>query len=279
MMSQMSALQSAYREARSALGLYFEPLVWIGRAAQLLKSQAELGSVQDDWRAWLPEQKAELFGFQTEQLETVYSRFSAALSEAFEFRRAGQLARARQAIASTPVLSERLAERLSSILRALVDHAERYGTASNVLPLDPDNFKGSQSQRTARLSMILSNALLTKRSQFLHKVYMLEEMTRDLAKDFRVAAEDLAGSVSMDATADWLVVDAAHYDLNTCLRESIVVLKSFLVALPDEQLGALIDGMERALRHGLDNDAAAHPGQSRWKLVTYDQIVYARRGS
>ena len=36
----------------------------------------------------------------------------------------------------------------------------------------------------------------------------------------------------------WADVDADHYDLNTCLREAIVVFKSFLIALPDGQLGA-----------------------------------------
>jgi len=36
----------------------------------------------------------------------------------------------------------------------------------------------------------------------------------------------------------WAEVDAGHYDLNTCLREAIVVFKSFLIALPEDQLGA-----------------------------------------
>jgi hypothetical protein len=36
----------------------------------------------------------------------------------------------------------------------------------------------------------------------------------------------------------WAEVDVDHYDLNTCLREAIVVFKSFLIALPESQLGA-----------------------------------------
>jgi hypothetical protein len=36
----------------------------------------------------------------------------------------------------------------------------------------------------------------------------------------------------------WAEVDADHYDLNTCLREAIVVFKSFLISLPESQLGA-----------------------------------------
>jgi hypothetical protein len=34
------------------------------------------------------------------------------------------------------------------------------------------------------------------------------------------------------------LVDADHYDLNTCLREAIVLLKSFLLVLPSDQIGA-----------------------------------------
>jgi len=36
----------------------------------------------------------------------------------------------------------------------------------------------------------------------------------------------------------WDEVDTGHYDLNTCLREAIILLKSFLIALPEDQLGA-----------------------------------------
>jgi len=39
----------------------------------------------------------------------------------------------------------------------------------------------------------------------------------------------------------WDEVDTDHYDLNTCLREAIVVLKSFLIALPESQLGTFQD--------------------------------------
>jgi hypothetical protein len=41
----------------------------------------------------------------------------------------------------------------------------------------------------------------------------------------------------------------AHFDLNTCLRESVVLFKSFLLCLPEEQLDLLdftIRGLCRA---------------------------------
>jgi len=59
-----------------------------------------------------------------------------------------------------------------------------------------------------------------------------------LAEDFRHAADDLAEGNLLNPPKMWAEVDAGHYDLNTCLREAIVVFKSFLIALPEDQLGA-----------------------------------------
>jgi hypothetical protein len=87
------------------------------------------------------------------------------------------------------------------------------------------------------MSDLLSRVLLTQRSRFLHKLGTLGEMAGDIGKDFRLAVENLSSGASTDAEADWQAVDAAHYDINTCLREAIVLLKSFLLVLPEDQLG------------------------------------------
>jgi hypothetical protein len=194
--------------------------------------------VRDDWRAWLPGEKAQVFNAYAEQLEAIYTMFSVALNEAIELRQTGNLAKSYQAVCMTPGLCTRLAARLGALLHGLAEHAKHYGTIPNAAPLDPANFKGAKEQRTARMSDLLSRVLLTQRSQFLHKIGTLEEMVGDLGKDFRLAAEDLGSGTSTQPTADWEAVDAAHYDLNTCLREAIVLLKSFLLVLPEDQIGA-----------------------------------------
>ncbi len=99
-------------------------------------------------------------------------------------------------------------------------------------------FSGPKEQKTARMSDLLSRVLLTQRSQFLHKIGTLEEMVCDLGKDFRFAVENLTAVGSPKPAAEWQVIDAAHYDLNTCLRETIVLLKSFFVVLENDQVVA-----------------------------------------
>ena len=176
-----------------------------------------------------------MFSDYVHELECSYIMFSIALDEALELRRARLLAKSYRAVSMTPGLCTRLTDQLAALLRALGEHARHYGTIPNTAPLDPANFHGSREQRTARMSDLLSRVLLTQRSQFLQKIGTLGEMASDIGKDFQTAVERLASGVSHDPEADWQVADNAHYDINTCLRESIVLLKSFLVVLPEDQ--------------------------------------------
>jgi hypothetical protein len=195
-------------------------------------------SVKDDWRAWLKEEKAQLFHKYVHDLESSYAMFSVSLDEAIELRHLGQPGKSLQALGVTSGLCKLLTQTLAGLLRALSEHAKHYGTIPNAAPLDPANFQGHRGQRSALMSSLLTRVLLTQRLQFLHKVTTLEEMVDDLGKEFRSAADDLADGTSVNPMKMWDEVDSDHYDLNTCLREAIVVFKSFLVALPENQLDA-----------------------------------------
>jgi hypothetical protein len=193
-------------------------------------------SVQEDWSSWLPPAKAETFDSCVRELELSYRMFSVSLNEALELRRIGKSAQSCQAIFVIPALCARLARPLEGLLNTLGVHAKHFGIVPNIAPLDASNFRGSQEQRTARMSDLLSHVLLTQRSQFLHKIDTLEEMVLSIREHFHEVACDLGSGASAAPSADWRAVDDAHFDLNTCLREAIVLLKSFLVVLPDDQL-------------------------------------------
>jgi len=198
-------------------------------------------SVKDDWRAWLPEAKALVFNKQVHELESNYVMLSVSLDEAIELRQLGQPSKSLQAVGITSGLCGLLTHTLAGLLRALSEHAKHYGTIPNAAPLDAANFQGQKGQRSARMSNLLNHVLLSQRLQFLHKVSTLMEMVEDLGKDFRQAADELAEGLSVNPKEMWDEVDTDHYDLNTCLREAIVVFKSFLIALPENQLGTFQD--------------------------------------
>jgi len=196
-------------------------------------------SVQEDWSSWLPPVKAEAFDSCVRQLEIFYGMFSVSLNEALELRRTGKSGQSCRAIFVIPALCARLARPVEGLLHTLGAHAKHFGIIPNTAPLDASNFRGSREQRAARMNDLLSHVLLTQRSQFLHKIDTLEEMVLSIRKHFCEVASDLGSGASAAPSLDWRALDDAHFDLNTCLREAIVLLKSFIVVLPDAQISAL----------------------------------------
>lgn len=199
-------------------------------------SSARGMSVKDDWRAWLPKDKEEVFRSHVHQLEIGYNMLSVSLDEVLALRRDSRFAKAGQAVCVTVDLCDRFASPLTALLWSLGEHAKHHGTVPNAAPLDPTNFQGARGQRVARFSALLCRILLSERSQFLYKISTLAEMVADLSQDFCTAAADIAEVGYLASDSIWRNMDSAHYDLNTCLREAIVLLKSFLMALPSNEL-------------------------------------------
>ena len=58
-------------------------------------------SVRDDWRAWLPDAKAQVFNKEVQRLESSYVMLSVSLNEALELRHHGQPGKSLQAVGMT----------------------------------------------------------------------------------------------------------------------------------------------------------------------------------
>lgn len=193
-------------------------------------------SVERDWRAWLPKEQEKVFCIHVRQLESSYAMLSVSLNEALELRQEQRLGQSLQAVRFSSELCLLLTGPLGGLLRSLCEHAKHYGTIPNAAPLDPANFRGQKSQKSALLNNLLSHFLLSHRLQFLHKVSILVEMVEDLGEDYCLCAADLYDEASANPRRMWELVDTDHYDLNTCLREAIILLKSFLLVLPSDQI-------------------------------------------
>lgn len=206
-------------------------------------------SVSHDWRRWLTSSKNEAFRACRADLECSYGMLSVSLDEAIEFVRRGCLLKARQAAFVTPGLCERLVVSLTAVLHHMSEHARYYGTIPNAVPLDAANFRGQREQRLARINSLFSRVLLTQRSQFLYKLSTLEDMVRALQHDFCSHVEKLISGEAASPESLCTALDGNHFDLTTCLQETIVLLKSFLVVLPEKHLPAF-ERSVRALREG-----------------------------
>jgi len=194
------------------------------------------GSVSQDWRSPLNSQKSRTYLDTLRGLETGYAMFSVNLDEAIGLHRNGRFGKAYQALSVAPALCKMLVDPLLTLLRAMLVHAKHFRIVPNLSPLDPENFQQAKSRRAANFNGICSRIFLSQRSQFLHKISTLMELVENLNEAFCHAAEELNDPSSLQLGREWDLLDASHYDLNTCLRESIVLLKCFLLALPEDQL-------------------------------------------
>jgi hypothetical protein len=208
-------------------------------------------SVRQDWRAILPYAKGSLFFDHTDKLENAYVMLSVSLNEAISLRRNGDSQKANQEIRVVGELCSLLALRMNAVLHAMGQHARHFGIVPNLSLLDATNFQSERGQRAARLSNLVSHVLLSERSQFLNKLNTLEELVDELSDGFIEIAREVANGVSKIPSRLWQYLEQTHFDLNTCLRETDVLLKSFLLVLPEEQLAGFdftICGLARARR-------------------------------
>lgn len=190
----------------------------------------------DDWIAALPREKNQVFEKTVRGWECSYAMMSVSLDDALAQRARGELVCAQQQVAITSELLLRLARMLIGGCTALSERGKRVVNLPIVRPLDTAFFRGDTGQSAASWNNLLHNVLLGERSRFFHKIRILSNTVEQLGSEFEQAAYDIAGGLCVQPAACWEQLDYLHYDLNTCLRESEVILKSFLHALPADQL-------------------------------------------
>ena len=197
-------------------------------------------TVREDWFAWLPDEMDQLFDATRAELESSNVILSVALDEALRLCERGQFdVRQGTGHGHSPDLFDRLAIRVCDVvLRTIKDHGSHFGTLPNVKPLYPSNFRGTTAQRISLMDNLLAKVLFRERTRFFHKLHALGEIIEDLQKETRSLLSELSEGVSQLPDRAWQELEVLGYDLNTCMGETTVVLKSFFCALPAEELEA-----------------------------------------
>lgn len=195
-------------------------------------------TVREDWNARLLADKDEVFGRVVDELEALYSMLSIALNEALTLRRESALGYAREQVAVSAELFDRLTGCLAVLLGTLENHSRHFGTVPNAAPLNPQYFRGETAQRYAKRNALLGKVLLSMRSRYFHKLRLLTETVAALQAEYREVSSEIAEGSSEGPGAQWGELDNLHYDMNTCLREAMILCKSFLCALPNSEVKA-----------------------------------------
>ena len=216
-------------------------------------------TVREDWFAWIPNEMDQLFDATRHELESSNFILSISLDEALSLCKGGQFDSAKERAVVVAGLFDRLAVRVGHVIRAIRDHGAHFGTLPNVTPLSATNFRGAAAQRVSLMNNLLAKVLFRERTRFFHKLYSLGEIIEDLQKEARAIVAGISQGDPQFPDRAWQQLEVLGYDLNTCMGETTVILKSFFCALPPEEL--------ETFREKLVNLALSHlpvdPGQIR----------------
>jgi hypothetical protein len=216
-------------------------LVFFSRKQQ---TSAVKHTVAEDWIAALPRDKSKLFESVVRDWESHYAMMSIALDDAISQRASGKLVSARQHVAVSSELLSRLAAALIHCCEATAKRGRHLHYLPAVNPLNAGFFRGDTGRSAGTRSALLHNLFFVDRQRFFQKVRILSETIERLSEQFVTAARDIAEGLTTRPIDSWKNIEALHDDFTTCMRESEVLLKSFLRALPSEQISAFQGQLE-----------------------------------
>ena len=214
-------------------------------------------TVYEDWFAWIPNEMDQLFDATRNELESSDCILSITLDEALALCKGGQFESARERANVIAGLFDRLAVRVGHVIGAIKDHGAHFGTLPNVKPLSPSNFRGATAQRVSLMNNLLARVVFRERTRFFHKLYSLDEIIEGAQKEAHTIVNGISEGASQFPDRAWQQLEVLGYDLNTCMGETTVILKSFFCALPPEELEAF----REKLVHLVPALHPADPGQ------------------
>jgi hypothetical protein len=188
--------------------------------------------VREDWLTSLPEEQDRFFESVRAQLESAYQITSIALNDVLTLREENRLPPPAEQSAIIVTLFDRLGRLLQGVLRSMGEHGRRFGTISVVIPLRPGFFRSPNAQRIARKNQIAYRVLFSAKARFCRKLRALLQIVAALQNETRY----ISRVDTTEIAQSWAQLEEFHYDLNTCLRETMVTFKSFLWVLPVEEL-------------------------------------------
>jgi hypothetical protein len=212
-------------------------------------------SVHEDWSAWIPNEMDQVFDWTRHELESSDFILSISLDEALSLCKGGQFEYAKERANIIAGLFDRLAVRVAHVIRAIKDHGSHFGTLPNVEPLSTSNFRGATAHKISLMNNLLAKVVFRQRTRFFHKLYSLAEIVEHSQKEVHAVVDGISEGAPQFLDRAWKQLEVLGYDLNTCMGETTVILKSFFCALPPEEL--------ETFREKLINMAPAHlPGDS-----------------
>jgi hypothetical protein len=202
-------------------------------------------SVLRDWVGALPQQQMDTYKCVTQRWNSLYGMGSVALEGAYEMRRTSNIRAATEQASVAAQLLNRLADDLVHSIEIMHDEARHLAQVPAVEPIEPTDFRSPSVRWSISVSRLLHQVTFSERARFFNKLRTLDRTVEVLSEEFLSSIETIAERNSQQIVALWRDFERLHDDLNTCLRESEVVLKCFLRAVRSETASKIAVRLEK----------------------------------
>jgi hypothetical protein len=221
-------------------------------------------SILSTWLARLSAEKAAVYGPSARELEAGYAVLSMALDDGLQRQEAGDLHGARASASLCRELAERHAAVLGGALGTMERRSRHFGKLPQVTALDEETFRTEAARSTCFWNGLLHRVLFSARSRWFHKLQALEEILDGVRADFLTTTREIAEGVSVSPAEDWEKLERAHDDWNTCLRETMVLLKCLVTELAPGEVEELRRELEEQ-RQRVEQRPSEWEGEEREK--------------
>ena len=97
------------------------------------------------------------------------------------------------------------------------------------------------------MNNLLAKVVFRGRTRFFHKLHSLGEIIETLQREAHAVLESISEGSLPHPERAWQLLEVLGYDLNTCMGETTILLKSFFCVLPPEELGAFRERLIRQI--------------------------------
>ncbi|HKO05858.1 MAG TPA: hypothetical protein VJW51_13965 [Candidatus Acidoferrales bacterium] len=205
-------------------------------------------SILSTWLARLSAEKAAVYEPSARELEAGYDVLSIALDDGLQRQEAGDWRGARTLAGLCGELAERHAMLLCGALGTMERRSRHFGKLPEVTPLDEETFRTDAARSSCFWNRLMHRVLFSARSRWFHKLHTLGEILDEVRAAFLHSAREIADGVSVSPPAEWERLERTHDDWNTCLRETVVLLKCLLTTLAPAEVEELRRELEEQRR-------------------------------
>jgi hypothetical protein len=205
---------------------------------------------------WLRQQREQIYQPVALEIETQTVILGISLNEALGEREEGKIDNAWRLVGLATCQWNRLAENVRSLLAAIDSNVPSARSVLRVRIIHPQLFRSRTMLEFVRTRDALEQMLFRSKVRYQMNIRVLRRAVESLNSDFQKSYNSI--ETPSDASSEvWDLLDPAFHDFDLVIKEALLSLRYFLMALPDSALDEFASDLKPIVSHSVRATSAA----------------------